>query len=199
MIGRVPSSAVSDLHPACWLACLARPLIGVKERRTAGATARGRRTAPHHAQASPGLGRPSGAGRADPAPAQKAAGAPAGHAGHRPAVAPPPGQKEMDLPEPHRTTARQPRDRRTDRAPRHRKSLLGVSADPRRDVQARPPGRRLHDPPDPQGPGGSLRRRNGTPTRRGGSSCIRKPRRCSPSASFTWTARCPFSAGTASS
>ncbi len=116
MIGRVSSSAVSDLHSACWLACLARPLIGVKERRTAGPTARGRRTAPHQAQASPGLGRPGGAGRADPAPAQKAAGAPAGHAGHRPAVAPPPGQKEMDLPQPHRTTARQHRDRRADRA-----------------------------------------------------------------------------------
>jgi putative transposase len=125
MIGRVPSSAVSDLHPACWLACLARPLIGVKECRTAGPTARGRCAAPHQAQASPGLGRPSGAVRADPAPAQKAAGAPAGHAGHRLAVAPPPGQKEMDLPEPHRTTARQHRDRRTDRAPRHRESLLG--------------------------------------------------------------------------
>jgi hypothetical protein len=47
-------------------------------------------------------------------------------------------------------------------------------------------------------PCGSRRRRNGTPTRRGGSSCIRKPRR-SPPASFTWTARCPSSACTASS
>jgi hypothetical protein len=46
MIGCVSSSAVSDLHPACWLACLVRPLIGVKEGRTAGATARGRRAAP---------------------------------------------------------------------------------------------------------------------------------------------------------
>jgi hypothetical protein len=136
MIGRVPSSAVSDLHPARWLACPARPLTGVKERRTAGATARGRRAAPHQAQASPGLGRPSGAGRADPAPAHKAADAPAGHAGHRPAVAPPPGHKEMDLPEPHRTTAGQHRDRRADRAPRHREPLLGVSADPRRDAQS---------------------------------------------------------------
>src|SRR5712691_9725906 len=58
----------------------------------------------------------------------------------------------MDLPEPHRTTARQHRDRRADRAPRRRESLLGVPADPRRDAQARPPGRRLYDPPDPQGP-----------------------------------------------
>jgi hypothetical protein len=46
---------------------------------------------------------------------------------------------------------------------------------------------------------GSLRRRNGTPARRGGSSCIPKPRRCSPPVSFTWTARCAFSACTASS
>src|SRR2546430_16330750 len=106
MIGRVPSSAVSDLHPACWLACLARPLVGVKERRTAGATARGRRAAPYQAQASPGLGRPSGAGRADPATAQKAAGAPAGHAGHPPAVAPPPGHEEIAPPQPPRTAAR---------------------------------------------------------------------------------------------
>lgn len=47
-----------------------------------------------------GLGRPGGAGRVDPAAAQNAAGAPAGHAWHRPAVASPPGEKEMDLPAP---------------------------------------------------------------------------------------------------
>jgi transposase len=33
------------------------------------------------------------------------------------------------------------------------------------------------------------RRRSGTPTRHGGSSCTRKPRRCSPRTSSTWTAR----------
>src|ERR1017187_5734684 len=52
------------------------------------------------------LGRPSGHGRADPAPAQSTSGTPAGHAGHRPAVAPPPGHQEIDLPEPHGTHAR---------------------------------------------------------------------------------------------
>src|SRR6266496_1355184 len=127
MISRVPSPALSDLRSALWLACPGRPLAGVQERRTAGAAARDRRAAPHQAQASPGLGRPSGAGRADPAPAQKAAGAPAGHARHRPAVAPPPGQKEMDLPEPRRTAAGQHGDRRADRAPGHREPLLGTS------------------------------------------------------------------------
>ena len=105
MIGCVSSPAVPDLHPALRPACPARPLAGLQRHRAAGATARGRRAAPHHAQASPGLGRPGGAGRADLAPAQKAAGAPAGHAGHGPAVAPPSGQEEMDLPEPHRTAA----------------------------------------------------------------------------------------------
>jgi hypothetical protein len=33
------------------------------------------------------------------------------------------------------------------------------------------------------------RRRNGTPTPPGGNSCTRKPRRCLPSTSFTWTAQ----------
>src|ERR1017187_6129563 len=56
MISRVPPSALSDLHPAVRLAGPARPLIGVEERGTAGAAARGRRPAPHQASAPPGLG-----------------------------------------------------------------------------------------------------------------------------------------------
>src|ERR1035438_10622211 len=79
MIARVPPSALSDLRPGLRLAGPARPLIGVEERGAAGAAARGRRTASHQAAAPAGLGRPRRAGRADPAPAQKAAGAPAGH------------------------------------------------------------------------------------------------------------------------
>src|SRR5271165_1375466 len=47
------------------------------------------------------LGRPGGDGRADPAPAGKAASAPARHPRHRPALAPPPGHPPVDLP--HRT------------------------------------------------------------------------------------------------
>src|ERR1039457_6329050 len=61
-------------------------------------------------------------------------------------------------------------------------------------VGRRPP------PPGPSGRGGpasagsarrcgSRPRRNGTPIRTGGSSCTRKPRRCWPSISSTWTAR----------
>src|SRR6266571_3988955 len=99
MISRVPPPASSHLHPGLRLAGPARPLIGVEERGVAGAAARGRRAAPHQASARPGLGRPSRPNRADPAPAQKAAGAPASHARHRAPVAPP-GQKEVDLPEP---------------------------------------------------------------------------------------------------
>src|SRR6266566_3002043 len=98
MISRVPSPALSDLRPALWLACRGRPLAGVQERGAAGAAARGRRAAPHQTPAPAGLGRPSGAGRADPASAHKAAGAPAGHAGHRRAVAPSPGKKKWTYP-----------------------------------------------------------------------------------------------------
>jgi putative transposase len=50
MISRVPPSALSDLHPALRLAGPARPLIGVDERGTTGAAARGRRAARHQAR-----------------------------------------------------------------------------------------------------------------------------------------------------
>src|SRR5258705_13781130 len=71
-----------------------------------------------------GLGRPRGPRRADPAPAQKAAGAPAGHAWNRAAVAPPPSHPEVDLSPPGGTAAGQRRDRRADRAARHREPIL---------------------------------------------------------------------------
>jgi len=103
MISGVPASALSDLHPAVRVAGPARPLARVQERGVAGAAARGRRAAPHRSAGPPGLGRPRCARRADPAPAAKAADAPAGHhPRYRPAVAPPPGQPEVDLPEPDR-------------------------------------------------------------------------------------------------
>jgi hypothetical protein len=154
MIGRVPSSAVSDLHPACWLACPGRPLIGVKQRRTAGATARGRRTAPHQAQASPGLGRPSGAGRADPVPARRLRA-------HRLVT---PGTVLRW----HRRLARNKwaYPNRTGRPPvsieiaalierlATENRCWGISGSKAR-CSSPPPGPRLHDPPDPQRPGGS--------------------------------------------
>ena len=56
------------------------------------------------------------------------------------------------VPEPDGTAAGQCRDRRADRAARHREQRLGLPADPGRAAEARPPGRRVHDPPGPQGP-----------------------------------------------
>src|ERR1700746_970991 len=50
MISRVPPSALSDLHPAVRLAGPARPLIGVDERGTTSAAARGRCAARHQAR-----------------------------------------------------------------------------------------------------------------------------------------------------
>src|ERR1022692_517284 len=152
MISRVYPSALPDLRPALRLAGPARPLADVQERRTARAAARGRRAAPHQSASPAGLGRPRGPRRADPGPAQMAAGAPAGHARHRPSLAPPPGHPEVDLPEPDGPTTSKRRDHRADRAARHRERLVGIPADPRRATQARPPGRRIHDPPGTQGP-----------------------------------------------
>jgi hypothetical protein len=51
---------------------------------------------------------------------------------YRPAVAPPPGHPQVDLPEPDRPAAGQRRDRRAHRATRHREPQLGQPADPRR-------------------------------------------------------------------
>jgi putative transposase len=134
------------------------------------------------------LGRTDGPRRADPAPAGNAADTPAGHARHCLALAPPPGHPQVDLPAPDRTTTSQRRDRRADRAARHREQRLGyqriqgellklghrVSASTVRRVL-----KTLKIP----------RRPSGTPTRRGGSSCIRRHPRCSPPTSSTWTAR----------
>ena len=142
MMARVPASALSDLQPGLRLAGPARPLIGVEERGTAGAAARGRRAAPRHSAAPAGLGRPRSPRRPDPAPAGKAAITPAGHPRNCAPVAPPPGHPEMDLPAQDRPAAGQRRDHRADRAARHREHQLGVPADPGRTAQARLPGRR---------------------------------------------------------
>ena len=97
MIGRVPSPPLPDIRPALRLAGPARPVNGIQGHRTAGAAARGCRAAPHRAQAPVGLGRPRDPRRANRSPAANSADAPAGHPGHHPAVAPPPGHQEVDL------------------------------------------------------------------------------------------------------
>ena len=55
--------------------------------------------------------------------------APAGHPRHRPAVAPPPGHPQVDLSAPDGTAAGQRRDRRADRAARHREQRLCGAGD----------------------------------------------------------------------
>jgi putative transposase len=59
-------------------------------------------------------------------------------------------RRKWTYPEPDGTAAGQRRDRRADRAVRHREHRLGLPADPGRVAQARPPGQRVHDPPGPQ-------------------------------------------------
>ena len=188
MINRVSSPALPDLRPARRLAGPAGPPGGVQGHRAARAAARGCRAAPHPAPAAPGLGRPRGPRRAHPAPAQKPAVAPAGHPRYCASLAPPPRRPEVDLSEQDRPSAGQRRDRRADRAARPRESRVGISADPGPTAQARPPGQRLYDPPGSQGPCVYRPRRNGIPTRPGGSSCADKPRACSPPISSTSTA-----------
>jgi putative transposase len=101
MIIRVPAPALSDLRPALRLAGSAQPVIGLQGRRAARAAARGRRAAPHPAAAPARLGRPRRPRGADPAPAGTTASTPARHPWHRPALAPPPGDPQVDLS--HRT------------------------------------------------------------------------------------------------
>jgi hypothetical protein len=189
MIIRVLAPALPHLRTGLRLAGPARPVIGLQERRAARAAARGRRAAPHQSHAPAQLGRPRSPRRADPAPASKAADAPAGHPRHRPALAPPPRHPQVDLPAPSGTAAGQRRDRRADRTARHREQRLGIPADPRRAAETRPPGQRIHDPPGSQSPEDPPRHRNGAPTPPGGSSCTLRRRRCSPPTSSTSTAR----------
>jgi hypothetical protein len=65
-----------------------------------------------------------------PAPARRAAGAPASHPWH-PALAPPPDRPHVDLSAPGGTAASQCRGRRADRAARGRELRLGLQGDPR--------------------------------------------------------------------
>src|ERR1700732_3706532 len=99
MAVRVPAPALPHPRPGLRLAGPARPVLGLQGRRAARAAARGRRAAPRPSAAPARLGRPRGPHRADPAPAAAAADAPPCHTRHRPALAPPPGLPQVDLPE----------------------------------------------------------------------------------------------------
>jgi len=88
MIICVPAPALPHLRPALRLACPTRPVISLQGRRTARAAPRGCRAAPGTSRGPAGLGRPRSSCHADPAPASKAADAPARHPRHRPALAP---------------------------------------------------------------------------------------------------------------
>src|ERR1700750_1172580 len=100
MIIRVPPPALPHLRPALRLAGPARPVTGLQGRRAARAAARGRRPAPRQSPAPVLLGRPRRPRHADPAPASKAADAPADRPRHRPALAPPLDHPQVDLPAP---------------------------------------------------------------------------------------------------
>ena len=66
------------------------------------------------------------------------------------AVAPPPGRQEMDLPAPHWTPSPRRHDRCADRTAGQGESDVGLPAHPGRTTQARPSGRGLDRPQDPQ-------------------------------------------------
>ena len=188
---RVATPALPDLQPATELADTAPPRTVVQGHRAPRPPPRGRRTPQNQPQAPPRLGRPSTARRTHPTPARGAARASPGHPGHGPALAPPPGHQEVDLPEPLRAPTRRPNDRRADRADGPRERDLGLPAHPRRTAQARPPRRRIHDPQNPQAAADTAGTAPSPPTRPGDASCERRPPACWPWTSSTSTALSP--------
>jgi Homeodomain-like domain len=188
MIIRVLAPALSDLRPGLRLAGPARPVIGLQERGVARAAARGRRAAPHTSAAPAGLGRPRDPHRTDPAPASKAASAPAGHPGtvrrwHRRLVT-----RKWTYPS---RTGRPPVSAEiatlierlaTENNDWGYKRIQGELLKLGHRVSASTIRRVLKALKIPRHPNGAL-------TRPGGSSCTHKPRRCSPPTSSTSTAQ----------
>ena len=150
MIIRVLASALSHLRRALRLAGPARPVIGLKGRRAAHAAARGRRAAPHPSAAPARLGRPRRPRRADPAPADTTASTLARHPGTACS-----GTRRL-------VTRKWTYPNQTGRPSVSAEIAALIERlatenngwgyqNPRRAAQARPPSRRVHDPPDPQG------------------------------------------------
>jgi hypothetical protein len=152
IVARVVAPALPDVRPDRRLAGLAYPLECVQGRRAPRVRSRGCGSAAGEPEAAPGLGRPGGPGRVDPAATEATQGPPAGGPGDGSLLAPARGRPEVDLPEPDRRPAAARRGRRADRAVRPGQCLMGLPADPGRAGQARPPGCGLDDPPDPRSP-----------------------------------------------
>jgi hypothetical protein len=189
--GRVSTAALPDLQPATELGDTAPPRLGIQGHRAPRPAPRGRRTPQNQPQAPPRLGRPSAARCTRPTPTRGPARASPGHPGHGPALASPPGDQEVDLPEPLRAPTHRPHDRRADRTDGPRERNLGLPAHPRRTPQARPPRRRIHHPQNPQASAGST---GTTAVHRhvlATGSYERRPPACWPSTSSTSTAPSP--------
>src|ERR1039458_1231637 len=144
MIIRVSASAVPDLRPARRLAGPAGPVNGVQGHRAACAAARGCRAAPHPSPTAPGLGRPRGPRRADPAPAPEPADAPAGQI--TPADLGRPGRPGRPPP-PALHVAPLPAD--PDRHPAHAAALARRASKAALDIPAPDPWTAAHRPGDP--------------------------------------------------
>jgi hypothetical protein len=154
------------------------------------------RAAPIHGRGWTGRTGPSSPPR--PAAASGAALPSPGHPGHDPALASPPRPPTLDLSQPVRTATDRQRTRRPRGADGPGEPMLGLPANPRRAAQARPPCRRLDDPPDSTATA-SHQHQCGTPTPAGGSSCTPRPPACSRSTSSTSTARSPCDGSTSCS
>jgi hypothetical protein len=172
-----------------WLALLGRASSSDTLSCSSCAT-KGRDTPQNQPQAPPRLVRPSRARRADPTPARGAARSPPGHPGHRPAVAPPPGHQEMDLPEPRRSPTHRRHDRRPDRTVPAR-TRPGATSASKANCSSSAIASAHRRSAGSSRSGGYRRHHCERPIRPGDGSCARRPRPCSPWTSSTSTVRSP--------
>jgi hypothetical protein len=145
--------AVLDHGPGVRLAGPAGPQSGVQGRGDHGAASRGDGATPPGRPAQAGLGRPRGPGGPGPAAARRAAWQPVGHAGNPAGMAPPSDHPQVDLPQPARPPADEPRDPRSGAAAGRGEPGLGIPPGARRAGPPRPPHQCGDRPPDPLYPG----------------------------------------------